>query len=235
MNEMARRVLPAPVGRCTMPLPPCESIFSRISGRLLAPLTPRSKRSDRQANAHKSSAGGSPARHPHVKLGKSTPDARHDGPRPQSPGPHRRRAAIRCRPRGAPSSRRGRVRWRHRREVLEVLTSHRAYYSSRSRREAPLGVREFDAMVRDARGAALTPSIPFSSPRSKRLALASPLRGAVFPEPCQLVPVLKNLKIPRVALMSASAGGLSLRPYQRAGPRVTRAPSLCSLSANGKF
>lgn len=72
----------------------------------------------------------------------------------------------------------------------------------------PMDPREFDAMVRAARWAALTPSLPFSGLAQDRPPLASPLYGAIHPEAYQLVPVLRALEMPRVALMLADAVGL---------------------------
>lgn len=73
---------------------------------------------------------------------------------------------------------------------------------------APMDPREFDAMVRAARWSALTPSLPFSGLNEDRPPLASPLYGAIYPEAYQLVPVLRALEMPRVALMLADAVGL---------------------------
>jgi superfamily II DNA or RNA helicase len=72
----------------------------------------------------------------------------------------------------------------------------------------PMDLRELDAMVRAARWAALTPSLPFSGLDGDRPPLASPLYGAISPEPYQLVPVLRALEMPRVALLLADAVGL---------------------------
>jgi superfamily II DNA or RNA helicase len=73
---------------------------------------------------------------------------------------------------------------------------------------SPMDPREFDAMVRAARWSALTPSLPFSGLNEDRPPLASPLYGAIYPEAYQLVPVLRALEMPRVALMLADAVGL---------------------------
>lgn len=73
---------------------------------------------------------------------------------------------------------------------------------------APMEPREFDAMVRASRWSALTPSLPFSGLDDDRPPLAAPLYGAIFPEAYQLVPVLRALEMPRVALMLADAVGL---------------------------
>ena len=73
---------------------------------------------------------------------------------------------------------------------------------------APMDPRELDAMVRAARWSALTPSLPFSGLDEDRPAVASPLFGAIYPEAYQLVPVLRALEMPRVALMLADAVGL---------------------------
>jgi len=72
----------------------------------------------------------------------------------------------------------------------------------------PMEAREFDAMVRAARWSALTPSLPFSGLTEDRPPLAAPLFGAIHPEAYQLVPVLRALEMPRVALMLADAVGL---------------------------
>jgi SNF2 family DNA or RNA helicase len=71
-----------------------------------------------------------------------------------------------------------------------------------------MDVREFDAMVRATRWSALTPSLPFSGLDEDRPPIASPLFGAIHPEAYQLVPVLRALEMPRVALMLADAVGL---------------------------
>ncbi len=73
---------------------------------------------------------------------------------------------------------------------------------------APMEPREFDAMVRASRWSALTPSLPFSGLDEDRPPLAAPLYGAIYPEAYQLVPVLRALEMPRVALMLADAVGL---------------------------
>jgi superfamily II DNA or RNA helicase len=74
--------------------------------------------------------------------------------------------------------------------------------------QPPMDPREFDAMVRAARWSALTPSLPFSGLAEDRPPLAAPLFGAIHPEAYQLVPVLRALEMPRVALMLADAVGL---------------------------
>ncbi|OYV75211.1 MAG: hypothetical protein B7Z66_13735 [Chromatiales bacterium 21-64-14] len=73
---------------------------------------------------------------------------------------------------------------------------------------APMDPREFDAMVRASRWSALTPSLPFSGLDDDRPPLAAPLYGAIYPEAYQLVPVLRALEMPRVALLLADAVGL---------------------------
>ncbi len=78
----------------------------------------------------------------------------------------------------------------------------------RVERTAPMDLREFDAMVRASRWSALTPSLPFSGLDEDRPPLAAPLYGAIYPEAYQLVPVLRALEMPRVALMLADAVGL---------------------------
>jgi superfamily II DNA or RNA helicase len=72
----------------------------------------------------------------------------------------------------------------------------------------PMDPREFEAMVRASRWSALTPSLPFSGLDEDRPPLAAPLYGAIHPEAYQLVPVLRALEMPRVALMLADAVGL---------------------------
>ncbi|HOY67832.1 MAG TPA: DISARM system SNF2-like helicase DrmD [Candidatus Ozemobacteraceae bacterium] len=72
----------------------------------------------------------------------------------------------------------------------------------------PMVAEEYDAMVRAARWAALTPSLPFSGLSEDRPPLAAPLFGAINPEAYQLVPVLRALEMPRVALLLADAVGL---------------------------
>jgi len=73
---------------------------------------------------------------------------------------------------------------------------------------APMDPREYDAMVRAARWSAITPSLPFSGLDEDRPPVAAPLFGAVHPEAYQLVPVLRALEMPRVALLLADAVGL---------------------------
>jgi superfamily II DNA or RNA helicase len=75
-------------------------------------------------------------------------------------------------------------------------------------RTAPMDPREFDAMVRASRWSALTPSLPFSGLDDDRPPVAAPLYGAIHPEAYQLVPVLRALEMPRVALLLADAVGL---------------------------
>lgn len=87
-------------------------------------------------------------------------------------------------------------------EVLEPSALPRVEHT------APMDPREFDAMVRAARWSALTPSLPFSGLAEDRPPLASPLYGAIHPEAYQLVPVLRALEKPRVALLLADAVGL---------------------------
>lgn len=74
--------------------------------------------------------------------------------------------------------------------------------------DAPMELREFDAMVRAARWSALTPSLPFSGLDEDRPPIAAPLYGAIYPEAYQLVPVLRALEMPRVAISLADAVGL---------------------------
>ena len=87
-------------------------------------------------------------------------------------------------------------------EVLEPAALPRVEWT------APMDPREFDAMVRASRWSALTPSLPFSGLDDDRPPLAAPLYGGIYPEAYQLVPVLRALEMPRVALMLADAVGL---------------------------
>jgi superfamily II DNA or RNA helicase len=73
---------------------------------------------------------------------------------------------------------------------------------------APMEPRAFDAMVRASRWSALTPSLPFSGLPGDRPPVAAPLFGAIHPDAYQLVPVLRALEMPRVALLLADAVGL---------------------------
>lgn len=73
---------------------------------------------------------------------------------------------------------------------------------------APMEPRGFDAMVRASRWSALTPSLPFSGLVNDRPPVAAPLFGAIHPDAYQLVPVLRALEMPRVALLLADAVGL---------------------------
>lgn len=73
---------------------------------------------------------------------------------------------------------------------------------------APMDPQELDAMVRASRWSALTPSLPFSGLDDDRPPLAAPLYGGIYPEAYQLVPVLRALEMPRVALLLADAVGL---------------------------
>lgn len=87
-------------------------------------------------------------------------------------------------------------------EVLEPAALPRVEHTP------PMDPREFDAMVRASRWSALTPSLPFSGLDDDRPAVAAPLYGAIHPEAYQLVPVLRALEMPRVALLLADAVGL---------------------------
>jgi superfamily II DNA or RNA helicase len=73
---------------------------------------------------------------------------------------------------------------------------------------APMDPRAFDAMIRASRWSALTPSLPFSGLADDRPPVAAPLFGAIHPDAYQLVPVLRALEMPRVALLLADAVGL---------------------------
>jgi superfamily II DNA or RNA helicase len=74
--------------------------------------------------------------------------------------------------------------------------------------ESPMLAREFDAMVRAARWTALTPTLPFTGHADDLPPVASPFFGAVQVEDYQLVPLLRALRMPRVAILLADAVGL---------------------------
>jgi SNF2 family DNA or RNA helicase len=69
--------------------------------------------------------------------------------------------------------------------------------------------REFDALVRAARWAALTPFLhPDGSGRAPEAPISAPFFGAVQVDDFQLVPLLKALEMPRVSLLLADDVGL---------------------------
>lgn len=75
--------------------------------------------------------------------------------------------------------------------------------------EASMEPREFDALVRAARWAALTPFLhPDGSGRAPDAPIAAPFFGAVQVDDFQLVPLLKALEMPRVSLLLADDVGL---------------------------
>jgi len=77
-------------------------------------------------------------------------------------------------------------------------------------REQPMVPDEFDALVRAARWMALAPYVDPDGREGplERLPLASPFHGAIRVEDFQLVPLLKALRMPRVALLLADDVGL---------------------------
>jgi SNF2 family DNA or RNA helicase len=75
--------------------------------------------------------------------------------------------------------------------------------------EASMEPREFDALVRAARWAALTPFLhPDGSGRAPDAPISAPFFGAVQVDDFQLVPLLKALEMPRVSLLLADDVGL---------------------------
>ena len=73
----------------------------------------------------------------------------------------------------------------------------------------PMAPAEFDALVRAARWSALTPFVdPDDDGPLGPMPVAAPFHGAIQPEAYQLVPLLKALKMPRVALLLADDVGL---------------------------
>jgi superfamily II DNA or RNA helicase len=75
--------------------------------------------------------------------------------------------------------------------------------------EASMEPREFDALVRAARWAALTPFLhPDGSGRAPDAPVSAPFFGAVQVDDFQLVPLLKALEMPRVSLLLADDVGL---------------------------
>jgi superfamily II DNA or RNA helicase len=75
--------------------------------------------------------------------------------------------------------------------------------------EASMEPREFDALVRAARWAALTPFLhPDGSSNAPDAPISAPFFGAVQVDDFQLVPLLKALEMPRVSLLLADDVGL---------------------------
>jgi superfamily II DNA or RNA helicase len=75
--------------------------------------------------------------------------------------------------------------------------------------EASMEPREFEALVRAARWAALTPFLhPDGSGRAPDAPISAPFFGAVQVDDFQLVPLLKALEMPRVSLLLADDVGL---------------------------
>ena len=77
-------------------------------------------------------------------------------------------------------------------------------------RTGPMVPGDFDALVRATRWTALSPFLdPADSTRPMgRMPLAAPFHGAIQVEDFQLVPLLKALRMPRVALLLADDVGL---------------------------
>lgn len=74
---------------------------------------------------------------------------------------------------------------------------------------APMAPAEFDALVRATRWSALSPFIdPDQEGPLDRLPIASPFYGAIQVEDYQLVPLLRALQMPRIALLLADDVGL---------------------------
>ena len=70
---------------------------------------------------------------------------------------------------------------------------------------------DFDALVRAARWTALTPYLdPDGDGPLDREPVASPFHGGVCVESCQLVPLRKALRMPRVSLLIADDVGLRI-------------------------
>ncbi|MFV8754268.1 DISARM system SNF2-like helicase DrmD [Nannocystaceae bacterium ST9] len=93
------------------------------------------------------------------------------------------------------------------REVGARLTEPSALPGVHS--ESPMPPRDFDALVRASRWAALTPFLAADgSGQLAELPIASPFHGAVQVEDFQLVPLLAALRMPRVSLLLADDVGL---------------------------
>jgi hypothetical protein len=76
--------------------------------------------------------------------------------------------------------------------------------------EDPMAPDEFDALVRATRWTALSPfdTLAQGPTAPDHLPLAAPFHGAIQIEDFQLVPLLKALRMPRVALLLADDVGL---------------------------
>ena len=76
--------------------------------------------------------------------------------------------------------------------------------------DAPMNKSEFDAMVRAARWSAISPYMDPDGPQGPltRFPISAPLHGAIQPEDYQLMPLLKAMLMPRIALLIADDVGL---------------------------
>ncbi len=76
--------------------------------------------------------------------------------------------------------------------------------------EASMNKGEFDAMVRAARWSAISPYMDPDGPEGPltRFPISAPLHGAIQPEDYQLMPLLKAMLMPRIALLIADDVGL---------------------------
>ncbi len=72
----------------------------------------------------------------------------------------------------------------------------------------PMEEREFNALVRASRWSALTPTLELAGLSDDAPLIASPFFGALQIEDYQLVPLLRALRMPRVALLLADGVGL---------------------------
>ncbi len=76
-------------------------------------------------------------------------------------------------------------------------------------RDAPMAPDEFDALVNATRWTALSPFIdPDDEGPLDRLPVSAPFHGAIHVEDFQLIPLLKALRMPRIALLLADDVGL---------------------------
>jgi superfamily II DNA or RNA helicase len=76
--------------------------------------------------------------------------------------------------------------------------------------DAPMALREFNAMVRATRWSAISPYMDPDGPEGPltRFPISSPLHGAIQAEDFQLMPLLKAMLMPRIALLIADDVGL---------------------------